>query len=87
MPDEGIYLLNSLNPFRILGQQSLGFELAQQLGWDAPDWIVLPAGNLGNTSALGMGLLRALQLGIIGKLPRIAPSRPPGPTPSIELYG
>ncbi len=55
--EQGIYLLNSLNPFRILGQQSLAFELAQQFAWDAPDWIALPAGNLGNTSALGAGLL------------------------------
>ena len=50
---DGIYLLNSLNPFRLVGQQSLALELLQQLGWEAPDWIALPAGNLGNTSALG----------------------------------
>ncbi len=84
--DDGIYLLNSLNPFRILGQQSLAFEIAQQLGWDAPDWIALPAGNLGNTSALGMGLLRAYDLGIIGKLPRIAAIQAAGANPFYQSY-
>jgi threonine synthase len=84
--EQGIYLLNSLNPFRILGQQSLAFELAQQLSWDAPDWIVLPAGNLGNTSALGMGLLRAHQLGLISRLPRIASVQASGANPFYQSY-
>jgi threonine synthase len=84
--EQGSYLLNSLNPFRILGQQSLAFELAQQLGWDAPDWIVLPAGNLGNTSALGMGLLRAYQLGLIARLPRIASVQASGANPFYRSY-
>ena len=84
--DEGIYLLNSLNPFRILGQQSLAFELAQQLGWEPPDWIALPAGNLGNTSALGMGLLRAYQLGLIARLPRIAAIQAAGANPFYQSY-
>jgi threonine synthase len=84
--EQGIYLLNSLNPFRILGQQSLAFELAQQLAWDAPDWIVLPAGNLGNTSALGMGLLRAYQLGLIARLPRIASVQASGANPFYRSY-
>lgn len=84
--EQGIYLLNSLNPFRILGQQSLAFELAQQLGWEAPDWIVLPAGNLGNTSALGLGLLRAYQLGLIDRLPRIASVQASGANPFYRSY-
>jgi threonine synthase len=84
--EQGIYLLNSLNPFRILGQQSLAFELAQQLSWRAPDWIVLPAGNLGNTSALGMGLLRAQQLGLIDRLPRIASIQASGANPFYQSY-
>ncbi|HCI80046.1 MAG TPA: threonine synthase, partial [Ktedonobacter sp.] len=45
--EQGIYLLNSLNPFRVEGQKAIGFEILQQLDWHAPDWIVLPAGNLG----------------------------------------
>jgi threonine synthase len=84
--EEGVYLLNSLNPFRILGQQSLAFELAQQFRWNVPDWIVLPAGNLGNTSALGMGLLRAHKLGIIDRLPRIASIQATGAAPFYASY-
>jgi threonine synthase len=84
--DQGIYLLNSLNPFRILGQQSLAFELAQQFAWDVPDWIALPAGNLGNTSALGAGLLRAFALGMITRLPRIAAIQAAGANPFYQSY-
>ncbi len=84
--DDGIYLLNSLNPFRILGQQSLAFELLQQFGWNAPDWIALPAGNLGNTSALGMGLLRAYHLGLIAHLPRIISIQAAGANPFYSSY-
>jgi len=84
--DEGIYLLNSLNPFRILGQQSLAFELLQQLGWDAPDWIALPAGNLGNTSALGMGLIRAHQLGLVERLPSVISVQAAGANPFYQSY-
>ncbi|MDX1389310.1 MAG: threonine synthase, partial [Acidobacteriota bacterium] len=53
---EGIYLLNSVNPFRIEGQKAIAFELLQDLGWEVPDWIVLPGGNLGNSSAVYKGL-------------------------------
>lgn len=84
--EQGIYLLNSLNPFRILGQQSLAFEIAQQFGWDVPDWIALPAGNLGNTSALGQGLLRARDLGLIARVPRIAAIQAAGANPFYQSY-
>ena len=84
--EEGIYLLNSLNPFRILGQQSLALELAQQFAWDVPDWIVLPAGNLGNTAALGSGLFLAHQLGLIDRLPRIASVQASGANPFYQSY-
>ena len=59
----GIYLVNSVNPFRIEGQKTIVLELLQQLGWDAPDWIALPAGNLGNTSAFGKALARRTRSG------------------------
>ena len=77
----GIHLVNSINPFRIEGQKSVGFEILQQLGWDAPDWIVLPAGNLGNTSALGAALRDAYRLGLIDRLPRIASVQAAGAAP------
>src|SRR5215210_4066451 len=68
----GIYLLNSINPFRVEGQKTIVFETLEQLGWDAPDWLVLPAGNLGNTAAFGKALREAQELGLITRVPRIA---------------
>ncbi|RLI95901.1 MAG: threonine synthase [Candidatus Altiarchaeales archaeon] len=68
----GMYLLNSVNPWRIEGQKSIIFELIQQLNWNAPDWIVVPAGNLGNTSAFGKALKELYELELIEKIPRIA---------------
>lgn len=69
--DKGIYLANSMNSLRMEGQKTVGIELVQQFEWQAPDWIVIPVGNLGNVSALGKGLLTMKKLGLIDKLPRI----------------
>jgi threonine synthase len=77
----GIYLLNSLNPFRVEGQKAIGLEILQQLDWQAPDWLVLPAGNLGNTSAIGKAFRQAHQLGLINHLPRIASIQAAGANP------
>jgi threonine synthase len=82
----GIYLLNSLNPFRIEGQKAIGFELLQQLDWHAPDWLVLPAGNLGNTSAMGKAFRQAYQLGLIDRLPRIAAIQAAGANPFYRSF-
>jgi threonine synthase len=82
----GIYLLNSLNPFRIEGQKAIGFELLQQLNWEAPDWLVLPAGNLGNTSAIGKAFRQAHQLGLIAHVPRIASIQASGANPFFRSY-
>src|SRR5207237_1843898 len=82
----GIYLLNSLNPFRIEGQKAIGFELLQQMGWQAPDWLVLPAGNLGNTSAIGKAFRQAYQLGLISRIPRIAAIQAAGANPFYQSY-
>lgn len=70
--DRTIYLANSMNPLRIEGQKTVGIEIVQQLSWHVPDWIVIPAGNLGNVSALGKALLMMRDLGLIDRLPRIA---------------
>lgn len=70
--DPTIYLANSMNSLRIEGQKTVGIEIAQQFAWQVPDWIVIPAGNLGNVSALGKGLLLMKELALIDKLPRIA---------------
>jgi threonine synthase len=77
----GIYLVNSLNPFRVEGQKTIVFELLQQLGWDAPDWIALPAGNLGNTAAFGKALREAQLLGLIDRVPRLLAVQAAGAAP------
>ncbi len=69
--DQSIYLANSMNPLRLEGQKTMGIETLQQLSWEVPDWFVIPAGNLGNVSALGSGLQLLYDLGCISKLPRI----------------
>lgn len=81
-----VYLVNSINPFRIEGQKTIAFELLQQLGWKSPDWIVLPAGNLGNTSAIGKGLEQLYELGFIQKLPRIASIQAAGANPFYTSF-
>jgi threonine synthase len=66
-----IYLANSMNSLRIEGQKTVAIEIAQQLGWSAPDWVVIPGGNLGNSSALGKGFLLLRELGLLDRLPRL----------------
>jgi threonine synthase len=69
--DPSIYLANSMNSLRIEGQKTVAVELVQQFDWQVPDWIIIPAGNLGNVSALGKGFLLMKELGLIEDLPRI----------------
>jgi threonine synthase len=80
----GIYLLNSINPFRIEGQKSIVIEMMDQRDWQPPDWIVLPGGNLGNTSAFGKGLREMYDLGLIRHLPRLAVVQAEGASPFYE---
>ncbi len=68
----GLYLLNSLNPFRLEGQKTIMYRILEGLGWDVPDWIVVPGGNLGNSSAFGKAFLELKQLGLIKRIPRVA---------------
>ena len=82
----GYYILNSLNPWRIEGQKSIMIELLQQRKWNPPDWVILPAGNLGNTSAFGKAFRELKQLGLIGKVPRIASIQAEGASPFYELW-
>jgi threonine synthase len=81
----GIYLLNSINPFRIEGQKTIMYELMDQRDWNPPDWIVLPGGNLGNTSAFGKGLREMYASGLIGRLPRLAVIQAEGSAPFYDL--
>jgi len=82
----GLYLLNSVNPFRIEGQKTIIFELLQQRNWQAPDWIVLPGGNLGNTAAFGKALEEALALGLCDRLPRLAVVQAEGAAPFAQSF-
>ncbi len=67
-----IYLMNSINPFRIEGQKTIMYRALEGLDWKVPDWIVVPGGNLGNTSSFGKSFYELKKLGIIDKIPRIA---------------
>jgi threonine synthase len=67
-----VYLVNSVNPFRLEGQKTIIFEMLEQRSWQPPDWIVLPGGNLGNTSAFGKALAELHAVGLIDRLPRLA---------------
>ena len=81
----GIYLLNSINPFRIEGQKTIMVEMMEQRDWRSPDWVVLPGGNLGNTSAFGKGLREMLRMGLIDRLPRLAVIQAEGSAPFYDL--
>ncbi len=81
-----IYLLNSINPFRIEGQKAICFEILQQLDWKVPDWFVIPGGNLGNNSALSKALMELHQIGVISKIPRIAVIQAEGANPLYRLW-
>jgi len=82
----GVYLANSINPYRIAGQKTILLELLQQLGWRAPDWVVIPAGNLGNTAAFGAALREAAALGLIESMPRLAAVQASGAAPFAASY-
>ncbi len=82
----GVYLLNSVNPFRIEGQKTIVLEMLEQLAWEPPDWIVVPAGNLGNTAAFGKALVEAERLGLIHALPRIAAMQASGANPFARAF-
>ena len=67
-----IYLLNSINPFRLEGQKTVAFELMEQFDWQPPDHILVPGGNLGNSSALGKAVREMHELGLINRVPKIS---------------
>jgi threonine synthase len=82
----GIYLVNSVNPFRLEGQKTIILELLQQLGWNPPDWIAVPAGNLGNTAAFGKALEELHQWGLIPRVPRLLAVQAAGAAPFAQSY-
>lgn len=84
--DDSTYVLNSLNPFRVAGQKTFTVELMEQLGWKAPDVIVLPGGNLGNVSAVGVALEDMLALRLIDRVPRVAVIQAEGANPFVRMW-
>src|SRR5580692_12197090 len=84
--DPSIYLANSLNPFRIEGQKTVAFELMEQCEWYVPDHVVVPGGNMGNSSALGKGFEEILRLGLIDRLPKISVIQAEGSAPLAHLF-
>ena len=83
----GIYLMNSINPFRLEGQKSIMYRVLEGLGWEVPDWIVVPGGNLGNSSSFGKAFLELKHLGLIDRLPRLAVINAHGARTLHELVG
>ena len=84
--DEGVYLANSLNSLRLEGQKTVAIEIAQQFGWDVPEVVVVPGGNLGNTSALGAGFEMAHALGLTSRLPRLVVAQAEAANPLYRAY-
>lgn len=84
--DESIYLVNSINPFRIEGQKTVAAEMLHQRGWCVPDHVVVPGGNLGNSAALGKGFKELLDLGVIDRLPRLSVVQAEGAAPFARLF-
>jgi threonine synthase len=82
----GIYLVNSVNPFRLEGQKTIMFRVLEALGWEVPDWIIVPGGNLGNASAFGKAFLELSELGLIDRVPRLAVINAAGANTLFELY-
>jgi threonine synthase len=84
--DPSIYLANSINPFRIEGQKTVAFELLQKCSWNVPDHVVVPGGNMGNSSSLAKGFDELLQLGLIERLPKLHIVQAEGAAPLAHLF-
>jgi len=85
-PQIGIYLMNSVNPFRLEGQKTIMYRVLEALEWQVPDWIVVPGGNLGNCSAFGKAFAELKELGLIKRIPRLAVVNATGANTLYELY-
>jgi len=83
-PEMGLYLVNSINPFRIEGQKTIVAEMLEQRAWRPPDYIVVPGGNLGNASAIGKGLRELKEMGFIEKVPQVVVVQATGANPFYQ---
>jgi threonine synthase len=84
--EESLYLLNSVNPYRLEGQKTIAFEVAEKLGWDVPDRLILPVGNAGNISAIFKGFLELKTLGITDNIPRMTGIQAAGAKPIVNAF-
>ncbi len=82
----GIYLVNSVNPFRLEGQKTIMYRILEALGWEVPDWIVVPGGNLGNVSSFGKAFIELKELGLVDRVPRLAVINASGANTFYQLY-
>src|SRR4051794_35237153 len=83
----GIYLMNSVNPFRLEGQKTIMYRVLEAMAWEPPDWIVVPGGNLGNSSAFGKAFIELKHLGLIDRVPRLAVINAAGAQTLDQLVG
>ncbi len=83
---DGVYLANSMNSLRLEGQKTVAIEIVEQLGWNVPDWIVIPGGNLGNVSALAAGFKMLTELGLIDKIPRVCVAQAENANPLYRSF-
>ncbi|HEY7307189.1 MAG TPA: threonine synthase [Bryobacteraceae bacterium] len=84
--DSDLYFLNSINPFRIEGQKTAMFELLEQFEWDPPDYLVVPGGNLGNSSAFGKAFIELKRFGLIDRIPRMVIVQAEGANPLARMW-
>ncbi|GIX03344.1 MAG: threonine synthase [Planctomycetaceae bacterium] len=84
--ERGIYLCNSVNPFRLEGQKTIMYRVLESLDWQPPDWVLVPGGNLGNSSAFGKAFVELKQLGLITQIPRLAVINAQGANTLFQLY-
>lgn len=80
-PELGIYLMNSVNPFRLEGQKAIMYRVLEAMEWDVPDWVIVPGGNLGNCSAFGKAFMELKELGLVDRVPRLAVIQAAGANP------
>jgi threonine synthase len=81
-----IYLLNSVNPYRLEGQKTPALEIAEAFDWSVPDHLIVPGGNLGNSSALGKGFREMHELGLVAKMPKISVIQATGANPLVRSF-
>lgn len=85
-PELGVYLVNSVNPFRLEGQKTIMLRVLEGLDWRVPDWIIVPGGNLGNCSAFGKAFIELRELGLIDRMPRLAVINAAGASTLDRVY-